>query len=303
HILAGEGSDINLRRIYYFKKKPRVVVMPHRGKEEDGDMIKMRISVVLVYDEQETDLPKIWVCPLLGDVQEFLGSDAIEIKSLDGHVVVWIDNKPFISCFSHGGNPPTHTTGQIMGNFATGDVIRQKIDRVADNAAGEPEGSSIVNSVVTPSITAGSSDGMIRIYFTAEDRLSDYSSIRFVVTVQNDINSYVIDNEAKAMSYPFSIACSENVHESGLSMTMEVRYNPMNIPKDDNGRLRICRLLNGAWHELPTYSFSSLGVSAVATFFDKRSVNCAFYEENNTQLFEQYQLWWIPNTPTTGPIS
>ncbi len=304
-------QDFNLKPVAYQQPYPWVVVRPVYTEDQGqiGAPPDIRISVDLLHTWKPK--PTVWLCPLMEDVSEYPvdGTEEVRrINGLDGHVVVWFDDDPFIVCFSHGGNPPSHTIGGQAGETPSFGAVPQSASASSDFPTADVAGTQNVSNtkrVAVPSITAGSSDGTVRIYFSLPHSVSEadqkrFDGLRFVTTVQQNASMQVPRIGAKAMSYPFSIACNRSLQTYPLHMTVEVRYSGLERPKRDGG-VFICRLeeamVQGTyqWKILPTYRFGALGVSAVATSFDEKNTPESAFFDGRSQPFEQYQLWWIPD--------
>lgn len=317
---------------------PQIVVQPKKMEstyvitaEEREQLPKIFVSVQVIGGRPDYQPSAIWLCPLLGAVQVVEPGQEVQIHSLDGHVVAWFPDGPMVYCFSHGGNPPNHTTGR-KSQLPSGGAPHAHVTVGGEaQAAGAPDplpplhaasggpapaveqpaadapgtscaatgSAEIASRIVSyPSITAGSSDGYIRIYFDNTDReyiLYEYDHIRFVTTVQNDLNHYGAPQGAKyALSYPFSLSCSLDKVPDHLHMTLEVRYNnPARFEMVD-GYVMLCILQAGRWVPQPTCQFTPLGSLAVATELSASGTPDLAFFRGASERYEQYQLWWFP---------
>ncbi|GAB4200930.1 MAG: hypothetical protein OHK0022_22490 [Roseiflexaceae bacterium] len=308
------------RLVFPENTMPRVVVFSESVGRSDYPEVKVYVELHGSNIKRPTS---IWVCPLLEKVtvvnfkhnNNTYKTDPVDMKGLDGHVIVWYDDRPFISCFSHGGNPPTHTTGLAttfsLANFTFAKVEWPPAPLIPEELVAllldEGDFGQAIREVFlenilqasknkkTLSITAGSSDGTVRIYFHGDDTLLQSSrrvDTSIVTTVQNDFGDRKGPNHASyAMSYPFCISSNEKLPD-GIETTLEVRYSSLMRPDMSFGYVIICQLDdNNNWMPLPTYQFSSLGASAVATYLDAN--NSRLYSSSEPR-FNQYQLWWFP---------
>jgi hypothetical protein len=270
--------------------KPRPEILPLFDEiTRQAPEIAVRVALI---GNGWAEPTRIWLCPLGGAVStvtldEHGVSEEIDIDGLDGHVVLWYNNgnDPFICTFSHGGNPPSHTGGSLR----------------------------TLSAKVVPPITAGSSDGNVRIYFdkvgdggdTSEsvtsfalneaDRefLRHYSHVRFVTTTHNGAAGEAPRLNAQPIGYPFSIASNSYLIRTEVHTTLELRYATYERLKWRDGALRICRLVDGHWQIEPTYTFETF--QALARYLP---ANSPFYNQDelaDRERVEHYQLWWIPS--------
>jgi hypothetical protein len=128
---------------------------------------------------------KIWVCPLGDAPTEYDAEHDVawhenaftrmygpcNTDALDGHVVLWYGETPVICTYSHGGNPPKHTVGAPTEPRP----IDLPMAATLGAAAAAPPAVDAEQPTRLPfvPITAGSSDGNVRIYFEVE-RESDF---------------------------------------------------------------------------------------------------------------------------------
>ncbi len=255
-------------------------------------------------------IDEVWLCPLGGtitrfalDGQSFSFPDTL-ISSLDGHLLLWSQDRPYaIGSFSHGGSPPTHTTGTSPGSFLHRAILGGAADLGAAPAGESSEGLHQVN--VGPSLTAGSSDGNVRLYFSnqpgfgmlneqqREEYMRYYSTMRTVTTIQNGCTAPPPQAGAIALSYPFSLATNRPLRAEEIHLTLEVRYSLSARTDIGQGEAVLCQLdpQTGTWQPVPTFSYAPYGAGAVATYLP---ISSPLYQNEADQRVERYRLWWLP---------
>lgn len=318
HTLPIDGSMVDTRHLSkpFSPNIPFVEVLPRQfgeAKAPDPNELPAPIEVSIrlrdTYRSQRPDT--IWVCPLGGKVEVFPIGNAMqegnsftvrfppaESRALDGHVVLWYGENAVACAYSHGGNPPKHTptappeNGTVMLSLVPG----------ADTSATGPK-------PFVP-ITAGSSDGTVRIYFEVANptefpsdekayaevlqRFNDYySNVRIITTMHSGPRVRPPVDEAQALSPIFTLSSNTSLRTPGVpavNASLEVRFARLDRSKVTTGQVLLYRLEQNSWQIVPSYAHPSF--DAVAAILDSQS---ELYAEG-LDLAEHYQVWWVPTT-------
>jgi hypothetical protein len=176
------------------------------------------------------------------------------VTSLDGHVLLsWPDGGMLIFTYSQGGGPATHI----------------------------PPG--------PPSISAGSSEGNIMLFFQRDELGRDYSTIRAVTTLLHGL-PHTLPGGAEARGYGFSIASNAALPVE-LNPTV-VLYFDVDAPQD-GGALIVCRqAADGSWQAMPSYQPS--GSSFIAMPLRRETGQALVSLQATGPRVERYRLFWAP---------
>ena len=172
-----------------------------------------------------------------------------------------------------------------------------------------PSGGAFGGSAPVP-ITAGSSDGMVMLFFdeikddvhpangnrarsqqsaqSHEDKLLEYSLVKVITTISNGVHGKLPHPEAQPKSYAFSLAGNRRLPLE-CSPTLAIHYDTPSECELLSGDLLICRLEDGYWKEQPTYV--PAGATVAAAPLTLATVPDLFAATPSTQY---YQLFWIP---------
>ncbi len=245
---------------------PIVDVVPSRMDPARPDDQLAEISVRVVADERA--LPsQVWIfphgqldpgaviAPGAPDRADWTSSPQ-RVGSLDGHVLLrWSDGSLLLYTYSQGGGPMTHT----------------------------PPG--------PPSISAGSPEGNIMLFFEDGQQGRDYSAVRVVTTMLHGMRYR--QGGKVARSYAFSIASNEAL-PTELNPTM-IMYFDLAAPRD-GGDLLIHRLAeSGLWEPLPTYH--PPGASYVAAPICAETARTLVVLKPPARRVERYRIYWAPCAP------
>lgn len=182
------------------------------------------------------------------------------VTSLDGHVLLrWADDSVLIYTYSQGGGPATHI----------------------------PPG--------PPSISAGSSEGNIMLFFERDQQGRNYSAIRVVTTLVHGL-SHTLPNGAQARSYAFSIASNEPLPVA-LHPTV-VMYFDLNASKDGGDLLIHRQQEDGSWEAMPSYQ--PAGSSFIAMPLQLETGASLVTLQATPQRIERYRMYWVPRSSGSG---
>jgi hypothetical protein len=225
--------------------------------------------------------------------------------ALDGHVVLWYGETPVICTYSHGGNPPKHTVGAPTEPRP----IDLPMAATLGAAAAAPPAVDAEQPTRLPfvPITAGSSDGNVRIYFEVEResdfRVADraalveafnrhYSRVRVVTAVQTGARAEPPIPGATPLTYTFTIASNASLHMPGVpavAASLEVRFTPPARNDVQPGQPALYKLTPAGWRPVPSYTLTGFGAAIAASLDD----DSALYSAGADHV-EHYQLWWVP---------
>jgi hypothetical protein len=230
-------------------------------------------------------------------------------QALDGHVVLWYGETPIVCSYSHGGNPPKNTVGAPSEprpiDIAPAPSPDGSILGMAPQTAAERR----VTLVPFVPITAGSSDGNVRIYFEVEresdfrvpDRLgllerfnAHYSRVRVVTAVRCGARAEAPAPNAIPLTYPFSIASNASLRMPGIpavTASLEIRFTPPARNDVLPGQPTLFKLTPAGWRPVPSYTLTGFGAALSASLDD----DSALYSFG-ADYVEHYQLWWLPQT-------
>ena len=187
-----------------------------------------------------------------------------ELATLDGHVLAtWEGGKQFVICtFSQGGGPET-------------------------NSPHSP-----------PTLTAGSSEGNIMVFFEDKDRRNDYATTRLVTTLVPGVIDK-LENGAEARSYAFSLAGNEPL-PLDLHPTLIIYYDQ--DAERAGGDLLIYRHVEGdQWRPMPTYLPEGSSFAAMPLNAETAARLISFDPDGNH--VERYRLYWTPHNGASVPLS
>lgn len=181
-------------------------------------------------------------------------SAARRVGSLDGHVLLrWADGSMLIYTYSQGGGPATHV----------------------------PPG--------PPSISAGSSEGNVMLFFERDQQGRDYSAIRMITTLIHGM-PYRLPDGRQARSYAFSIAGNEPL-PTALNPTLIMYFDEAAGVGD--GDLIIHRQSgDGEWLPMATYQPS--GSSFVAMPLRMGTADTLVALRQPARRVERYRIYWTP---------
>lgn len=225
------------------------------------------------------------------------------VPTLDGHVVVGWGKEQLtalmVGTFSQGGGPPSHDIFRVGGDsFAPipitagssdGDVMlffddrpnRAEHDAKAPAAAGQTE-------VVGAQTGAGTNNHEIQ--------------IKVVTTINNGAQGNPPDAEARAWSYPFSLASNGRL-PAEFNPTLVVHHTTPDERDLLSGDLLICRLEGGDWKPLPTYLPAGASFAATPLRGGTAGGSLIVDQEDQGPRVERYRLYWIPRAGPAGERS
>ena len=176
------------------------------------------------------------------------------VTSLDGHVLLsWPEGGMLIFTYSQGGGPATHI----------------------------PPG--------PPSISAGSSEGNIMLFFQRDEFGRDYSAIRAVTTLLHGLPN-TLPGGAEARGYGFSIASNAALPVE-LNPTI-VLYFDVDAPQDGGTLIVYRQLADGSWQAMPSYQPS--GSSFIAMPLRRETGQALVNLQATGPRIERYRLFWTP---------
>jgi len=243
---------------------PSIDMLPSRMDTGQPDAQAAQISVRVLSDDRVRP-EQVWIFPhgqidpagviALGapDKPDWT-SAAQTVTSLDGHVLLrWADGGMLIYTYSQGGGPQTHI----------------------------PPG--------PPSISAGSSEGNVMLFFEHDQQGRDYSAIRVVTTLIHGM-PYKLPGGQQARSYAFSIAGNEPLPVA-LNPTLIMYFDQSAV--SEGGDLLIYRQLNdGSWQPVATYQPS--GSSFVAMPIRIETAETLVALKPLERRVERYRIYWTP---------
>lgn len=176
------------------------------------------------------------------------------VTSLDGHVLLsWPEGSMLIFTYSQGGGPATHI----------------------------PPG--------PPSISAGSSEGNIMLFFQRDELGRDYSAIRAVTTLLHGLPN-TLPGGGEARGYGFSIA-SNAALPLELNPTV-VLYFDVDAPQDGGDLIVYRHAADGSWQPMPSYQPS--GSSFIAMPLQRETGQALVNLQVAGPRIERYRLFWTP---------
>jgi len=248
---------------------PMIDVQPGRAEPTDQQAeVRVRVSS---FDKHPPE--QVWLFPL-GQVDEELTpldmaspdwtSALRKVSTLDGHVLLtWEGGKQFVICtFSQGGGPET-------------------------NSPHSP-----------PTITAGSAEGNVMVFFEDKDRRNDYSTTRLVTTLVHGVVDK-LEKGVEARSYAFSLAGNEPL-PLDLHPTLIIFYDQ--DAERAGGDLLIYRHTeDDGWQAMPTYlpqgsSFAAMPLNA------ETAPELISFDPAGKHV-ERYRLYWTPRNHAGGLLS
>jgi hypothetical protein len=244
--------------------QPSIDVLPSRMDADQPDAQVAQVSVRVLSDDRARP-EQVWMFPhgqidpadviALGapDRPDWI-SAAQTVTSLDGHVLLrWADGSILIYTYSQGGGPSTHI----------------------------PPG--------PPSISAGSSEGNVMLFFERDQQGRDYSAIRVVTTLLHGM-PYKLPSGQQARSYTFSIAGNEPL-PIALNPTLIMYFDQSAVA--EGGDLIIYRQLSdGSWQPAATYQPS--GSSFVAMPIRIETAETLVALKPLERRVERYRIYWTP---------
>ena len=242
---------------------PLIDVLPGPVKPNDP-MAEIRVRVI---NTGKSPLRRAWIFPF-GQLQPEARiaidwsdqpdwtSPPQSVPTLDGHVLLrWEDGTLAIGTFSQGGGPATHIPGP------------------------------------PPSITAGSSEGNVMLFFENREQDLDHSDVRVVTTLVPG-GQPQLPNGAKARSYVFSLASNQPLPQQ-LNPTLIMHYDA--TAARDGGDLLIHRQMGDdgtKWEPLPTYL--PPGSSFAATPLNAETATKLVALTPGSERVERYRLYLTP---------